>query len=92
MTDAVDEDGKRTGLDIVDASGYEIRPGEEFVDSTDFDDSDENSKSTTKQVMNAFSGVNIKANIPQTIKVRFNSDLKYSLVLDTDKIEENNEK
>ena len=89
---AVDEDGKRTGLDIVDASGYEIRPGEEFVDSTDFDDSDENSKSTTKQVMNAFSGVNIKANIPQTIKVRFNSDLKYSLVLDTDKIEENNEK
>ena len=89
---AVDEDGKRTGLDIVDASGYEIRPGEEFVDSTDFDDSDENSKSATKQVMNAFSGVKIKANIPKTIKVRFNSDLKYSLVLDTDQIEENNEK
>lgn len=89
---AVDEDGKRTGLDIVDASGYEIRPGEEFVDSTDFDDSDENSKSTTKQVMNAFSGVNIKANIPQTIKVRFNSNLKYSLVMDTDQIEEKNEK
>lgn len=89
---AVDEDGKRTGLDIVDASGYEIRPGEEFVDSTDFDDSDENSKSTTKQVMNAFSGVNIKADIPQTIKVKFNSNLKYSLVMDTDQIEEKNEK
>lgn len=89
---AVDEDGKRTGLDIVDASGYEIRSGEEFVDSTDFDDSDANSESTTKQVMNAFSGVNIKANIPQTIKVRFNSKLKYSLVIDTDQIEKTNEK
>ncbi len=89
---AVDEDGKRTGLDIVDASGYEIRSGEEFVDSTDFDDSDANSESTTKQVRNAFSGVNIKANIPQTIKVRFNSNLKYSLVIDTDQIEKTNEK
>ena len=89
---AVDEDGKRTGLDIVEAEGYQIRSGEEFVDSIDFVDTDDNSESTTKQVMNAFSGVSIKANIPQTIKVRFNSDLKYSLCIDTDQIEETNEK
>ena len=89
---AVDEDGKRIGLDIVESDGYEIRSGEEFVDSTDFDDSDANSESATKQVKNAISGVDIKANIPQTIKVRFNSDLKYSLCIDTDKIEETNEK
>ena len=88
---AVDEDGKRTGLDIVETNGYEIRSGEEFVDSTDFDDSDANSVSTTKQVKNAFSGVKIEANIPQTIKVRFNSDIKYSLCIDTDQIEEINE-
>jgi hypothetical protein len=88
---AVDEDGKRIGLDIVESDGYEIRSGEEFVDSTDFDDSDANSESATKQVKNAISGVDIKANIPQTIKVRFNSDLKYSLCIDTDKIEETNE-
>ena len=89
---AVDEDGNRIGLNIEDASGYKIRPGEEFVDSTDFNDSDTNSESTTKQVMNAFSGVNIKANIPKTIKVKFNSNLKYSLVMDSDQIEEKNEK
>ena len=89
---AVDEDGNRIGLNIEDASGYKIRPGEEFVDTTDFNDSDTNSESTTKQVMNAFSGVNIKANIPKTIKVKFNSNLKYSLVMDSDQIEEKNEK
>ena len=89
---AVDEDGKRIGLDIVESDGYEIRSGEEFVDSTDFDDSDANSESATKQVKNAISGVDIKANIPQTIKVRFNSNLKYSLVMDSDQIEEKNEK
>jgi hypothetical protein len=89
---AVDEDGRRTGLEIVEADGYEIRPGEEFVDSTDFNDSDDNSTSTKKQVKNAFSGVKIIANIPKTIKVRFNSALKYSLSIDTDQIEESNEK
>lgn len=89
---AVDEDGKRTGLDIVETNGYEIRSGEEFVDSTDFKDDDDNSVATRKQVNNAFSGVNISANVPKTIKVRFNSDLKYSLCIDTDQIEETNEK
>lgn len=88
---AVDEDGKKTGLNIIDADGYEIRQGEEFVDSTDFNDSDTYSESAKKQVNNAFSGVNIRANIPQTVKVRFNSSLKYSLSINTDKIEENNE-
>lgn len=89
---AVDEDGRRTGLDIIDAGDYQIRTGEEFVDTTDFNDSDSNSESKTKQVNNAISGVNIRANIPQTIKVRFNSNLKYSLCIDTDIIEESDEK
>ena len=89
---AVDEEGKKMGLNIVEAGGYEIRSGEEFVDSTDFNDSDADSESTTKQVNNAISGVNIHANIPQTIKVRFNSSLKYSLSIDTDQIEKSDEK
>ena len=89
---AVDEEGKKMGLNIEEAEGYEIRSGEEFVDSTDFNDSDADSESTTKQVNNAISGVNIHANIPQTIKVRFNSSLKYSLCIDTDLIEESDEK
>ena len=88
---AIDEDGKKMGLNIVEAEGYEIRSGEEFEDSTDFNDSDTDSESTTKQVYNAISGVNIHANIPQTIKVRFNSSLKYSLCIDTDSIEESDE-
>ena len=89
---AVDEDGKKMGLNIEEAEGYEIRDGEEFVDTTDFDDTDANSESSTKQVKNAIFGVDIQANIPKTLKVRFNSDLKYSLSIDSDQIEEINEK
>lgn len=88
---AVDEEGKKMGLNIIDAGEYDVRPGEEFVDSTDFDDSETDSESTTKQVNNAISGVSIQANIPKTIKVRFNSSLKYSLSIDTDKIEDSDE-
>lgn len=89
---AVDEEGKKIGLNIVEAEGCDIRLGEEFDDATDFEDTDENSTFTKKQVNNALSGINIHANIPQTIKVRFNSNLKYSLRMDSDKLEEDNEK
>lgn len=89
---AVDEEGKKIGLNIVEADGYDVRLGEEFQDTTDFEDTDDNSESSRKQVNNAISGINIHANIPQTIKVRFNSNLKYSLRMDSDKLEEDNEK
>jgi len=89
---AVDEEGKKMGLNIEEAEGYDIREGEEFVDSTDFDDADDYSESSTKQVKNAISGVDIQANIAKTLKVRFNSNLKYSLCIDSDQIEEINEK
>ena len=89
---AVDEEGKKIGLNIVEADGYDVRLGEEFQDTTDFEDTDDNSEFSTKQVNNAISGINIHANIPQTIKVRFNSNLKYSLRMDSDKLEEDNEK
>ena len=89
---AVDEEGKKMGLNIEEAEGYDIREGEEFVDSTDFDDADDYSESSTKQVKNAISGVDIQANIAKTLKVRFNSNLKYSLSIDSDQIEEINEK
>ena len=89
---AVDEEGIKIGLNIVEAEGCDIRLGEEFDDASDFEDTDENSTFTKKQVNNALSGINIHANIPQTIKVRFNSNLKYSLRMDSDKLEEDNEK
>lgn len=85
----VDEDGKSLGLNIEEADGYNIRIGEEFDDNTDFDDSNIESKSTAKQVNNAIGGVHINANIPLTIKVRFNSNIKYSLRINSDKIENN---
>ena len=69
-----------------------IRYGEEFVDTTDFEDSDANSESKTKQVRNALSSIILRANNPLTVKVRFNSYIKYSLRIDSDKIEESNEK
>ena len=72
----VDEEGKSLGLNI---------------DNTDFEDSDDGSKANTKQVKNALGGVHINANIPVTIKVRFNSDIKYSLRINSDKIETLNE-
>lgn len=84
---AVGEDGSKTGLDIVEAPGFIVRPGESFTDNADFDDSDAESKSKRKQVNNAVFGVRINANVPQTIKVRFNSNIKYSLCIDSDKIE-----
>lgn len=87
----VDEEGKSLGLNIEEAPGFEIRNGEEFVDNTDFEDSDDGSKANTKQVKNALGGVHINANIPVTIKVRFNSDIKYSLRINSDKIETLNE-
>lgn len=88
----VDEDGKSFGLNINEAIGYQTRIGEEFDDNTDFDDSNSESKVTSKQVNNAIDGVHINANIPQTIKVRFNSDIKYSLRINSDKIENNESK
>ena len=87
----VDEEGKSLGLNIEEAPGFEIRNGEEFVDNTDFEDSDDDSKANTKQVKNALGGVHINANIPLTIKVRFNSDIKYSLRINSDRIETSNE-
>ncbi|OYP61237.1 hypothetical protein [Prevotella sp. P3-122] len=87
----VDEEGKSLGLNIEEAPGFEIRNGEEFVDKTDFVDSDDDSKANAKQVKNALGGVHINANIPLTIKVRFNSDIKYSLRINSDRIETSNE-
>lgn len=87
----VDEEGKSLGLNIEEAPGFEIRNGEEFVDNTDFEDTDDNSKANAKQVKNALGGVHIKANIPLTIRVRFKSDIKYSLRINSDKIETLNE-
>lgn len=87
----VDEEGKSLGLNIEEAPGFEIRNGEEFVDNTDFDDTDDDSKAKSKQVMNALGGVHITANIPLTIKVRFNSNIKYSLRINSDRIETSNE-
>lgn len=88
----VDEEGKSFGLNIEEAPGYEVRNGEEFVDTTDFEDTDENSKANSKQVRNAISGIHINANVPLTIKVRFNSDIKYSLRINSDSIETNENK
>ncbi len=89
---AVSEDGSTMGVNIEDVEGgYKIRPGEEFVDKTDFDDSQESSKTMAKQVNNAVSGVHINANIPVTLKVRFNSSIKYSLRINSDKIITDNE-
>ena len=85
----VDEDGKSLGLNIEEANGYNIRIGDEFDDNTDFEDSNIESKSTAKQVNNAIGGVHINANVPLTIKVRFNSNIKYSLRINSDKIENN---
>ena len=82
----VDEEGKSVGLNIEEVIGYEPRVGEEFVDSTDFEDAKSESKGTLKQVKNAIGGVHVNANIPLTIKVRFNSDIKYSLRINSDKI------
>ena len=82
----VDEDGASFGLNIEEVEGYEVRVGEEFTDNTDFNDSDVNSKGTSKQVKNAIGNVHINANIPLTLKVRFNSDIKYSLRINSDKI------
>lgn len=89
---AVSEDGSTMGINIEDIEGgYKIRLGEEFVDKTDFEDSQESSKTMSKQVNNAVSGVHINANIPVTLKVRFNSSIKYSLRINSDKIITDNE-
>lgn len=87
----VGEEGKPEGLKIEEAPGFEIRNGEEFVDNTDFEDTDSDSKANVKQVKNALGGVHINENIPLTIKVRFNSDIKYSLRINSDRIETSNE-
>lgn len=83
----IDEDGKSIGLNIEETNGYEVRVGESFVDNTDFNEDDLNSESSTKQVKNAIGNVNIKRNIPLTIKLRFNSNIRYSLRINTDKID-----
>lgn len=83
----VDEEGKSLGLNIEEVIGYKARIGEKFTDYSDFEDSNEESKGTDKQVNNAIGSVHINANIPLTLKVRFNSDIKYSLRINSDKIE-----
>lgn len=88
----VDEEGKSFGLNIEEIIGYETRVGEEFIDNTDFEDNDIESNGTAKQVMNAIGGVHINANIPLTLKLRFNSDIKYSLRINSDRIESNENK
>ena len=88
----VDEEGKSFGLNIEEVIGYEARGGEVFTDDTDFEDSDLESKATSKQVKNAIGGVHINANVPLTIKLRFNSDIKYSLRINSDKIESDENK
>lgn len=88
----VDDDGNTLGLDIKESPGYKIRVGEEFNDNTDFDDNQYDSLGNRKQLNNAVSGVKINAGIPKVIKIRFNSDIKYSLRINADKIveDENN--
>lgn len=88
----VDEDGRTTGLSIEEVIGYEARVGEVFTDKNDFYDTDTESSGTPKQVKNAIGGLHINANIPFTLKVRFNSDIKYSLRINSDKIESNESK
>lgn len=88
----VDEEGKSIGLNIEEVEGYVARVGEEFIDNTDFEDNDSESKGTAKQVKNAIGGVHINANIPLTLKVRFNSEIKYSLRINSDKIESDESK
>lgn len=86
----VDDEGRAIGLNIVEVDGnYEIRSGEEFVDNTDFEDTDFDSKAASKQVKNAIGNVRIEAQKPKTLKVRFNSNIKYSLRINTDKVETN---
>lgn len=83
----VNVEEKALGLNIEEIVGdYVVREGEEFVDDSDFKDSDIDSKGTNKKVKNAIDKVHIDANIPLTIKFRFNSDIKYSLRINADSI------
>ncbi len=84
---AVKEDGTIQGLNIEQAVGYVVRNGEEFVDADNFEDTDEDSNPVKAQVNNAIQGVNIQANVPTILKIRFNSDIKYSLIINSDKLE-----
>lgn len=88
----VDEEGRTMGLSIKEVIGYEARTGEVFTDKNDFDDTNTDSIGIQKQVNNAVEGLHINANIPFTLKVRFNSDIKYSLRINSDKIESNESK
>ena len=89
---AINEDGKTIGVKIEEIDGnYKIRDGEEFVDPADFDDGEEDSTNKSKQVKNAISGVHINANIPLILKVRFNSSIRYSIRINSDKIINENE-
>lgn len=86
----VDEEGRTLGLNIERIVGdYELRVGEGFEDYTDFDDTLADSNSSTKQVKNAIGKVKINANIPLTLKIKFNSSIKYSLRINSDMIETN---
>ena len=67
-----------------EASANEDSTDEDRYVTIDSDDADDYSESSTKQVKNAISGVDIQANIAKTLKVRFNSNLKYSLCIDSD--------
>ena len=83
----VDNEGKSIGLNIAEvAGGYQVRDGETFVDNVDYADDDSELEAAEKQVKNAIGGVIINAKTPLILKVRFNSAIKYSLRINSEKI------
>lgn len=80
----IDDEGKQIGLNIEEANGYNIRYGEVFEDSTDFNDNSDVSLGRKKQVKNAIDGVTIKPGIPTDVDIRFNSNIQYSLRIFSD--------
>lgn len=83
---ATNEDGTILGLDIKEASEGKIQTGETFKDATDYDDQEDDSAARDRQVRNALGGIRVQARIPKTLKVRFNSNIKYSLRINSSKI------
>lgn len=82
----VKDDERPYGLNICETTLGTICSGEDFMDSDDYDDRDDESTGKEKHVNNALKGIELKSGIPTVIKVRFNSDIKYSLRINSDKI------
>ena len=81
----IDADEKQKPLNIVEAPNCTIRQGCEYQD-----DSDENTHKN-EPIYNAVSGVKLQANIAKIIRIRFESNIKYSLSINSEKIIYNEE-